>query len=173
MRIRGAVLEEIGRARPYAQSRPLSISDLELDDPGPDEVLVRIEAAGICHSDLSVVDGNRVRPVPMLLGHEAAGRIVRVGSAVQEFSPGQRVVMAFLPRCGECDNCVSGAAPRRVDDAQAPYPVQARVRHAEFGAGMVTDVEDDRLTVLFDDVGYRTLAADLVADGGLLERTDR
>lgn len=105
MRIRGAVLEEIGRARPYAQSRPLSITDLELDAPGPDEVLVQIEAAGICHSDLSVVDGNRVRPVPMLLGHEAAGRIVRVGSAVQEFSPGQRVVMAFLPRCGECDNC--------------------------------------------------------------------
>jgi ATP-dependent DNA helicase RecQ len=76
-------------------------------------------------------------------------------------------------RCGECDNCVSGAAPRRVDDANAPYPVQSRVRHAEFGDGMVTDIEDDRLTVLFDDVGYRTLAADLVVEGDLLERTDR
>ena len=57
MRIRGAVLEEIGRARPYANTKPLTISELELDAPGPGEVLVRIEAAGICHSDLSVVDG--------------------------------------------------------------------------------------------------------------------
>ena len=67
MLIRGAVLEEIGRARPYAESRPLTVSELELDAPGDGEVLVRIEAAGLCHSDLSVVDGNRVRPVPMLL----------------------------------------------------------------------------------------------------------
>lgn len=105
MKIRGAVLEEIGRPRPYAESTPISISELELDEPGAEEVLIRIEAAGICHSDLSVVDGNRVRPLPMLLGHEAAGRVVRVGDGVTEFSPGQRVVMAFLPRCGECANC--------------------------------------------------------------------
>ncbi|GAA3831126.1 RecQ family ATP-dependent DNA helicase [Nocardioides panacisoli] len=76
-------------------------------------------------------------------------------------------------RCGECDNCCAGVAPERVADPRTPYPVQARVRHAEFGDGTVTDVEDDRLTVLFDDVGYRTLARDLVADGELLERTDR
>src|SRR6476659_8173927 len=80
MKITGAVLEEIGRPRPFAESRPISISELFLNDPAPTEILVRMEAAGICHSDLSVVDGNRVRPVPMLLGHEAAGRIVTVGS---------------------------------------------------------------------------------------------
>lgn len=68
MKIRGAVLERIGAPRPYAESRPLTISELDLADPGPDELLVRIESAGLCHSDLSVVDGNRVRPVPMLLG---------------------------------------------------------------------------------------------------------
>ena len=72
MRIRGAVLEEIGLPRPYAESRPLAVQDLDLDPPGAGELLVRIEAAGMCHSDLSVVDGSRVRPVPMLLGHEAA-----------------------------------------------------------------------------------------------------
>ncbi|GAA4387260.1 alcohol dehydrogenase catalytic domain-containing protein [Tsukamurella soli] len=107
MRIRGAVLEEIGRARPYAETRPISVAELDLAAPGPGELLVRIEAAGLCHSDLSVVDGNRVRPVPMLLGHEAAG-------IVEEFGPGptpeglaigDRVAMAFLPRCGECANC--------------------------------------------------------------------
>ncbi|MFF0814133.1 alcohol dehydrogenase catalytic domain-containing protein [Rhodococcus sp. NPDC003318] len=107
MRIRGAVLEEIGRARPFADSRPIVISDLDLDGPGPGELLVRIEAAGLCHSDLSVVDGNRVRPVPMLLGHEAAGRVEEIGSAVTDVAVGDRVVMTFLPRCGQCAGCAT------------------------------------------------------------------
>jgi alcohol dehydrogenase len=105
MKTTGAVLEEIGRTRPFAESTPISIVELELDPPGPDEVLVRIEAAGVCHSDLSVVDGNRVRPVPMLLGHEACGRVVEFGERVTDLAVGQRVVMAFLPRCGDCANC--------------------------------------------------------------------
>lgn len=108
MRITGAVLEEIGRERPFARTRPISISALDLDEPGPTEVLVRIEAAGICHSDLSVVDGNRVRPVPMLLGHEAAGIVVAVGAEVTDLPIGERVVMAFLPRCEECPGCAAG-----------------------------------------------------------------
>lgn len=109
MKIRGAVLEEIGRPRPFADSRPITIDDLELDDPGPTELLVRIEAAGLCHSDLSVVDGNRVRPTPMLLGHEAAGIVAQAGVDASRagFSVGDRVVLAFLPRCGECANCAT------------------------------------------------------------------
>lgn len=108
--ITGAVLEELGRERPYAESQPITVSELELDGPGPDELLVRIEAAGVCHSDLSVVDGNRPRPVPMLLGHEAAGIVEAVGPAASAagFSVGDRVVTAFLPRCGECDGCRTG-----------------------------------------------------------------
>ena len=109
MKIRGAVLEEIGRPRPFADSRPITIDDLELDDPGPTELLVRIEAAGLCHSDLSVVDGNRVRATPMLLGHEAAGIVEQAGVDASRagFSVGDRVVLAFLPRCGECANCAT------------------------------------------------------------------
>ncbi len=107
MRIRGAVLEEIGRPRPYARSTPIAVTDLELDPPGPGEILVRMEAAGLCHSDLSVVDGNRVRPVPMLLGHEAAGRVDELGPGVDDLEVGRRVVMTFLPRCGECDGCAT------------------------------------------------------------------
>ncbi|MEN5074197.1 alcohol dehydrogenase catalytic domain-containing protein [Isoptericola cucumis] len=107
MRITGAVLEEIGRPRPYAASTPISVEELELGEPGPTEVRVRIEAAGVCHSDLSVVDGNRVRPLPMLLGHEAAGRVEAVGDDVSDVAVGQRVVMAFLPRCGECAGCAT------------------------------------------------------------------
>ncbi|MGV0714426.1 alcohol dehydrogenase catalytic domain-containing protein [Mycolicibacterium sp. XJ662] len=107
MRIRGAVLEEIGRPRPYAESRPLSVGELDLAPPGEGELLVRIEAAGLCHSDLSVVDGSRVRPVPMLLGHEAAGIVERIGAGVSDVDAGARVVMTFLPRCGQCAACAT------------------------------------------------------------------
>lgn len=107
MRIRGAVLEQIGAPTPFAQSQPITISELDLGDPAPGELLVRIEAAGLCHSDLSVVDGNRVRPVPMLLGHEAAGIVEAVGSDDSDIAVGQRVVMTFLPRCGQCAGCAT------------------------------------------------------------------
>src|SRR6187200_2410369 len=107
MRIRGAVLEQIGRPRPYAESQPISVGELELAPPGDSELLVRIEAAGLCHSDLSVVDGSRVRPVPMLLGHEAAGVIEAVGSGITDAPVGQRLVMTFLPRCGACVACAT------------------------------------------------------------------
>ena len=107
MEITGAVLEEVGRSGPYADSRPLSVGPLDLAPPAAGEVLVRIEAAGVCHSDLSVVDGNRARPVPMLLGHEAAGRVEALGAGVTDLAVGQRVVMTFLPRCGACAGCAT------------------------------------------------------------------
>lgn len=107
MQITGAVLERIGDYQPYTESLPITIGQLELAPPGPHEVLVRMEAAGVCHSDLSVVDGNRRRPVPMLLGHEGAGIVEAVGSAVRDLAPGQRVVMTFLPRCEECAGCAT------------------------------------------------------------------
>ncbi|MDR7234543.1 MULTISPECIES: alcohol dehydrogenase catalytic domain-containing protein [Agrococcus] len=107
MRIRGAVLRTIGAERPFADSRPLELVELELDPPGPGELLLRIEAAGLCHSDLSVVDGARPRPVPMLLGHEAAGIVEAVGEGVDDVAVGDRVVTTFLPRCGECAACAT------------------------------------------------------------------
>ncbi|MDN6530162.1 MAG: alcohol dehydrogenase catalytic domain-containing protein, partial [Brevibacterium sp.] len=82
MKIRGAVLRDMGAQRPYAQTRPMSIEDLDLDGPGPGEILIRLSAAGVCHSDLSVVDGNRPRPLPMLLGHEGAGVVEQLGAGV-------------------------------------------------------------------------------------------
>ncbi|MCI4012231.1 alcohol dehydrogenase catalytic domain-containing protein [Brevibacterium sp. ZH18] len=105
MKIQGAVLNRIGAEGPYAQSRPLEIRDIELDEPGPDEVLIKIRAAGLCHSDLSVVDGNRPRPTPMLLGHESAGIVEKVGENITDLDVGQQVSTVFLPRCGECENC--------------------------------------------------------------------
>lgn len=108
MNIRAAVLRASGAARPYADSRPLSIETVRLDPPGPDEVLVAIKAAGLCHSDLSVIDGNRPRPLPMALGHEAAGAVEAVGSGVDDLKPGDRVVMVFMPSCRRCAPCEGG-----------------------------------------------------------------
>ncbi|MEU2258569.1 alcohol dehydrogenase catalytic domain-containing protein [Nocardia xishanensis] len=112
MRIRGAVLDHFGLPRPYTDSHPLHVCDLGLDPPRAGEVLVRVEAAGLCHSDLSVVNGSRTRPMPMLLGHEAAGIVEAVGDGVHDLPLGQRVVLTFLPRCGECAACrLDGLAP--------------------------------------------------------------
>ncbi|MDI1290990.1 MAG: alcohol dehydrogenase catalytic domain-containing protein, partial [bacterium] len=75
----GAVLRSVGDDRPYETTRPIAVEELQLEGPRAGEILVRIEAAGVCHSDLSVVNGHRPRPIPMLLGHEAAGIVVEAG----------------------------------------------------------------------------------------------
>lgn len=108
MKTRAAVLVESGLPRPYVQSRPLQVIELDLDPPGEHEVLVRMHAAGICHSDLSVVNGDRPRPLPMAIGHEGAGEVLEVGAGVQDLSPGDHVVAAFVPCCGACEPCTSG-----------------------------------------------------------------
>lgn len=105
---RAAVLRSMGAARPYADSRPLSIETVTLDDPGPGEVRVAIKAAGLCHSDLSVINGDRPRPLPMALGHEAAGVVEALGQGVTDLSIGDHVVMVFMPSCGHCDPCAGG-----------------------------------------------------------------
>ncbi len=108
MKIRAAVLEEMGRPLPYDASRPLSIDWVELAPPGRGEILIRLAAAGLCHSDLSVIDGNRPRPTPMVLGHEAAGTIEEVGEDVQGLVKGDNVVLVFVPSCGHCLPCAEG-----------------------------------------------------------------
>lgn len=110
MKVRAAILEEIGRAPPYASTKPLIIDDIELEGPGPGEVLVKMAAAGLCHSDLSVIDGNRPRPMPMVLGHEASGVVAEVGAGVSDLAPGDHVILIFVPSCGHCVPCASGRA---------------------------------------------------------------
>ncbi|WP_341524096.1 zinc-dependent alcohol dehydrogenase family protein [Pseudomonas sp. G.S.17] len=95
-------------APPYAQSKPIVIETIELAPPGPGEVLVRIRAAGLCHSDLSVINGDRPRPMPMALGHEAAGVVEELGEGVNDLEPGDHVVMVFMPSCGHCLPCAEG-----------------------------------------------------------------
>jgi len=110
LKTRGAVLREMGLPAPYAGSRPLEIVDLELAQAGTGEMLLRVRAAGLCHSDLSVIDGSRPRGMPMVLGHEAAGEVVELGPGTKGFAPGDRVVLSFVPTCGECAECRGGRA---------------------------------------------------------------
>lgn len=101
MNITAAVLEEFGQ--------PLVVQEVELREPGPHEVLVRVVACGICHSDLYTASG--VDPtgyVPTVLGHEGAGVVERVGSDVTLVAPGDHVLTMFEPECGTCINCAGG-----------------------------------------------------------------
>lgn len=164
MEIEGAVLREPGRSRPYGQSRPLEVEILRLDDPGPGEIRLRMETAGVCHSDLSVVEGNRPRPLPMLLGHEASGIVDAVGPGVERMLIGRRAATTFLPRCGVCAECASrhGLPCRRgAESNQAGTLLSGAVRlHDRGGAvrhhlgvsGFATHaVLDRRSVVIVDD----------------------
>ena len=106
--MKAAILNEMGRSRPYANSKPLVVEEVDLDPPGPGELLVKIKATGLCHSDLSVINGDRPRPMPMILGHEAAGEVVECGPGISDLKPDDQVVMAFVPSCGSCLPCMEG-----------------------------------------------------------------
>ena len=108
MKTSAAVLYEMQRPTPYAESQPLVIEDLELVDPGHGEVLVEISHAGLCHSDLSVIDGSRPRVMPMVMGHEASGIVSEIGPGVHDLAPGDHVVFSFVPVCGHCLPCATG-----------------------------------------------------------------
>src|SRR5215470_17764026 len=108
MKIRAAVLNAMGAALPYGSSRPLAIDEVDLEGPGHGEVLVKMAAAGLCHSDLSVINGDRPRPTPMALGHEAAGIVEELGPGVDDLKKGDHVVMVFVPSCGHCLPCSEG-----------------------------------------------------------------
>ena len=123
MKTRAAVLRTLTASTPYVDSTPLVVEELDLDEPHAGELLVRVVAAGLCHSDLSVINGNRPRPVPMALGHEAAGVVERVGPGLTDVVEGDHVVLTFVPACGHCDRCSSG------------NPVMCRPAAAANGAG--------------------------------------
>ncbi|MFI5686392.1 zinc-binding dehydrogenase [Streptomyces sp. NPDC051636] len=100
MAVRAAVLPTVGA--------PLEITGIDLPDPGPGQVRVRLAAAGVCHSDLSLSKGTMRVPVPAVLGHEGAGTVVAVGEGVTHISPGAAVVLNWAPSCGRCHACTLG-----------------------------------------------------------------
>lgn len=108
MKTVAAVLRAVTEKRPYTESTPMILEEVELSGPRHGELLVEIAAAGVCHSDLSVIDGARIRPLPMALGHEAVGTVLEVGAGVRDVAVGDHVVLSFVPSCGLCLECASG-----------------------------------------------------------------
>lgn len=98
--VRAAVLPAVGA--------PLEVTDIELPEPGPGQVRIRLAAAGVCHSDLSLSDGTMRVPVPAVLGHEGAGTVLSVGEGVTHVAPGDGVVLNWAPSCGSCHHCGIG-----------------------------------------------------------------
>jgi S-(hydroxymethyl)glutathione dehydrogenase / alcohol dehydrogenase len=98
--IKGAVM--------YGFNEPLKIDTVQLKAPRADEVLVRLGASGVCHSDLSVVQGKLPFPPPVILGHEGAGVVEEIGKGVTDLKPGDHVVLSWVQACGTCHFCVAG-----------------------------------------------------------------
>jgi len=108
MKMKAAVLREQGKPRPYATSLPMTIEEVDLDPPGPGEVLYKIIGAGLCHSDLSTIENLRARKLPTIPGHEAAGIVEEVGPGVTNLKPGDHVISVFVTSCGDCRYCNAG-----------------------------------------------------------------
>jgi len=108
MKMKAAVMREQGKPRPYAVSQPMTIETVDLDPPGPGEVLYKIMGAGLCHSDLSTIENLRPRKLPTIPGHEAAGIVEEVGPGVTGLKAGDHVVSMFVSSCGDCRYCNAG-----------------------------------------------------------------
>jgi alcohol dehydrogenase len=108
MKTIAAVLYKMAEPAPYAESTPLVVGELELAGPESGEALVAIAGAGLCHSDLSVIDGARPRVMPMVMGHEASGIVLELGEGVRDLAVGDHVVFSFVPACGRCLPCATG-----------------------------------------------------------------
>jgi Zn-dependent alcohol dehydrogenase len=98
VKIRAAVLERTGG--------PITLTELDLADPGPGEVRVRLHASGVCHSDQNAIDGTAATPCPAVLGHEGAGIVEAVGAGVTRVAPGDHVALSWAPSCGQCAECL-------------------------------------------------------------------
>tara|TARA_R110000868_G_scaffold39376_16_gene137196 strand:- start:169 stop:1293 length:1125 start_codon:yes stop_codon:yes gene_type:complete len=107
---RAAVLDTCTTDRPFTNNLPLKIGTVDADGPMAHEVLVRITAASLCRSDLSVITGVRPWPMPIVPGHEASGVVEDIGADVTGFNPGDRVVLVYQPHCGACPCCIAGDA---------------------------------------------------------------
>ena len=108
IKCKAAVIRKNNCKKPYSESNPLSIEEISIDNPKENEILVKIHGAGLCHSDLSVINGSRLMQLPAVLGHEGSGEVVELGSAVKDINLDDHVVFQFSPSCGRCRRCLEG-----------------------------------------------------------------
>jgi S-(hydroxymethyl)glutathione dehydrogenase / alcohol dehydrogenase len=103
----------------YGLNEPFVVEEVDLDPPGPGEVLVEMAAGGVCHSDWSVVQGTIEKPFPIILGHEGSARVLEVGEGVRLVRPGDHVILSWVPDCGQCYYCMTGRS--NLCDGRLPY----------------------------------------------------
>ncbi len=108
MKMKAAILRTTSAQRPFSVSKPLSIEEVDLDPPKRGEVLIKVKAVGLCHSDLVAITGERAKPMPIVIGHEAAGIVEEIGQDVQGFAVGDHVVPSYVASCGRCEMCSVG-----------------------------------------------------------------
>jgi S-(hydroxymethyl)glutathione dehydrogenase/alcohol dehydrogenase len=145
-----------------APKAPLAIEEIQIDAPGPREVLVRSAATGVCHSDLHVLEGALPTPLPVVLGHEPAGVVLEVGDAVRHVAPGDHVIGCLSAFCGTCEYCLEGrpnlcegaATLRRPDEpprlSQNGEPIAQFVHLSAFAERML--VHENALVKIPSDV---------------------
>jgi S-(hydroxymethyl)glutathione dehydrogenase/alcohol dehydrogenase len=134
--VRAAVLRAVGE--------PITVETIQLKDVGPGEVRVRIDATGVCHSDLSLARGTLAQPLPTVLGHEACGTVLETGANVQHVQPGQRVVLLWITPCGECSYCLRGEGhlcSHGSDRSAQPYAIDAAGQPIYPGLGVASFAE--------------------------------
>lgn len=165
MKMRACVLREIAAEMPYGTSEPLAIEEIELDPPGPGELLVKVVGAGLCHSDLSVINGSRPRPLPVVLGHEGAGEVVEVGPGIRDIAAGDPVVFQFSASCGRCVRCLEGRP--QICETHA----LARAKGELMGGGK--RMRDSTGAEVNHHTGVSCFAEYAVVDRGSVVRVDR
>ncbi len=158
--MKAAVLREV--------DRPLEVEEVQIDKPGPREILVRTGATGVCHSDLHFVEGLYAIAMPAILGHEAAGTVEAVGDLVTYVKPGDRVIFCLSVFCGHCERCLSGRpvlcsrtdVVRRPDDpprlSQGEEPLTQMALLGSFAEHML--VHENSVVKVDDDLPFEQLA---------------
>ncbi len=130
----------------FAPNEPLQICEVTLADPGPGEVMVRLLATGLCHSDLSALEGKIAQTFPVVLGHEGVGDVVAVGEGVTQFAVGDRVMPYLVPDCGECAFCKSGRTNlcvqmlARRQSAKSPFSLEGKPVGSYCGLGTFAEM---------------------------------
>jgi alcohol dehydrogenase len=164
MKIKAAVIRQMGLPQPYADSKPMQIEEVDLDKPGEREVLVQVKAASLCHSDLSTVNADRPRQMPMVLGHEASGIVQEIGHGVNDLQVGDHVALVFAPSCGQCMSCIEGH-PGRCEPGQ-----QANGAGKLLNAGMRLHQHGKEV---YHHVGVSAFAQYCVVNRGSLVKIDK
>jgi len=165
IRCKAAVLRKVGAPRPWAQSKPISIEEVNLAPPKPVEMLVRIAGAGLCHSDLSMINGDRPRPVPIAIGHEGCGEVVELGSAIDDVRVGDHVVFQFSASCGRCRRCLEGR-PQVCERAAAAKSAGEMMA----GGSRITSLNGERIS---HHTGLSCMAQYAVVDRGSVVVIDK